>query len=310
MKKIISLPIIYPRIHAILSKESPYAIVIRRGPSKQVASFLWNRQDDSFVLGQWLKGRIYQYRCDISPDGKHWMYFAMDRFSKTMTVVAKTPYLKALDFITQDDVWNGGGLFKSNTCYWFNKGCNNLQIKNIQSSFPQTHEPYISSKKKKALKKQKQEGLFIQHKRILEYAYSGMNIINQYGIYENVQSECPFIYFQRLLRDGWIIDKEEKHKTFFSKKINSKWTLINIFNNTLEHPIGKGCYYETYVLQNTNSENISMFDWEWADVDGERIVWAEKGCIYCGYLNNIELIKIKELYSFNNMEFIPIKAPY
>ena len=79
------------RVHVLLAQNSPQAIVIRRGPSKQVAVIGWDRSDDSFTVGQWLKGRIYPRRCDISSDGSHWIYFAMDKHSQTYTVVAKVP---------------------------------------------------------------------------------------------------------------------------------------------------------------------------------------------------------------------------
>lgn len=46
-------------------------MVIRRGPSKSVATLLWDRKRNTFHMGQWLKGRIYERRCDLSPDGKY-----------------------------------------------------------------------------------------------------------------------------------------------------------------------------------------------------------------------------------------------
>ena len=33
---------------------------------------------NEFALGQWLKGRIYERRSDLSPDGKYMIYFAMN----------------------------------------------------------------------------------------------------------------------------------------------------------------------------------------------------------------------------------------
>ena len=59
------------RLHVLLASGSSRAVVLRRGPSGAVASFLWDRRDDSFALGQWLRGRIYERRADLSPDGRH-----------------------------------------------------------------------------------------------------------------------------------------------------------------------------------------------------------------------------------------------
>ena len=64
------------RLHAILARRGSYAVVFRRGPSDKVAVIGWDRSSDTFTLGQWLRGRIYPLRCDLSPSGKHLIYFA------------------------------------------------------------------------------------------------------------------------------------------------------------------------------------------------------------------------------------------
>src|SRR2546426_11287690 len=67
-----------PRIHVLLAREAPLGLVIRRGPSKSVCTLLWDQERDTFKLGQWMRGRIYERRCDLSPDGQHFIYFAMN----------------------------------------------------------------------------------------------------------------------------------------------------------------------------------------------------------------------------------------
>ncbi len=47
------------RLHVLLARDTSMGLVIRRGPSKLVATILWNRDTDDFQVGQWLKGRIY-----------------------------------------------------------------------------------------------------------------------------------------------------------------------------------------------------------------------------------------------------------
>ena len=66
------------RVHIILAREAQTAIAIRRGPSKSVCIIGWDRRRDIFTVGQWLRGRIYERRCDLSPEGKHFIYFAMN----------------------------------------------------------------------------------------------------------------------------------------------------------------------------------------------------------------------------------------
>lgn len=40
---------------------------------------------------------------------------------------------------------------------------------------------------------------------------------------------------------------------------------------------GKGCYWDGHELEHAESgAHISGKDWEWADLDGKRLVWAER----------------------------------
>ncbi len=36
------------RLHVLLARTAPLAVVIRRGPSKKVATLLWDRTNDEF----------------------------------------------------------------------------------------------------------------------------------------------------------------------------------------------------------------------------------------------------------------------
>jgi hypothetical protein len=92
-----------------------------------VATLLWNRKTDEFQLGQWLKGRIYERRSDLSPDGKHFIYFAMNgKWSSeargSWTAISRAPFLKALAVFPKGDCWHGGGLWTASRKYWLNDG--------------------------------------------------------------------------------------------------------------------------------------------------------------------------------------------
>jgi|GEM_PF-4811693 hypothetical protein len=60
------------RVQVLLANDSPQGALIRRDPSKKTGIIGWNRLNDTFQVGQWLKGKIYPERCDITPDGKNW----------------------------------------------------------------------------------------------------------------------------------------------------------------------------------------------------------------------------------------------
>jgi hypothetical protein len=104
----------------LIPNKSGQAIVIRRGPAKKVGLFTWNIENNEVKSYQWLKGRIYEYCSDISPDGKHLMYSAI-RKGKSYTVVSKAPWLKALS-LWRNVGGYGGGLLNNNYNYMLNDG--------------------------------------------------------------------------------------------------------------------------------------------------------------------------------------------
>jgi hypothetical protein len=101
------------RLSVLLARASDRAVIFRRGPSKRVLLIRWHRMDDSFYFGQWFKGRIYEHRCDLSPDGERLLYFAASykppHFS--WTAISRPPFLTALALWPKGDCWGGGGAF-------------------------------------------------------------------------------------------------------------------------------------------------------------------------------------------------------
>jgi hypothetical protein len=110
------------KLFVIQARKAPYAVVLRRGPSKQVQLIGWRTDSDIFEPGQWFKGRIYERRCDLSPDGRYLVYFAA-KFTGPLyswTAVSKPPYFTALALWQKGDCWEGGGLFENARSLWLN----------------------------------------------------------------------------------------------------------------------------------------------------------------------------------------------
>lgn len=103
------------RLFVILARDAAVAAVLRRGPSKQVLLVRWDLAADTFEAGQWLNGRVYERRCDLSPSGDRFIYFAANHKPPlgTWTAVSRLPYFTALVVWPKGDAWGGGGLFKS-----------------------------------------------------------------------------------------------------------------------------------------------------------------------------------------------------
>ena len=269
------------RLHVLLARDAPIGVVIRRGPAKSVCTVGWNRATDQFTLGQWLRGRIYERRADISPDGRHLIYFAMSAKWKSetkgsWTAISRTPWLHAVTLWGKGDCWQGGGLFLDKKQYWLNgAGCHSL----------------IRDTKEVAQK--------------AGYVPAG----GQGG-------ECLGVYFPRLLRDGWVRKEGISRgkwdgSAIFEKDIGKGWILRKYAMADTHHPPGAGCYWDEHELESSErDERIVVPNWEWADVDGKDLVWAEKGCLYRARLHRDGLAEAKMLFDFTPMQFEARPAPY
>ena len=269
------------RIHVLLAAASPYAVVIRRGPSRHTAVIGWDRKTDTFTMGQWLYGRIYERRSDLSPDGRHLIYFAMNgRWSSSVkgswTAISRAPYLKAVSLFAKGDCWHGGGLFQSPTRYWLNGGCGHETLE--------------------------------EDRRLLR--------VSDYPWHESYGGECPGVYYIRLQRDGWTMkhtapDGQGGEVTLFEKRVNGHWRLRKQAHATLHHPVGRGVYYDTHALHNARTgETLVKEDWEWAEVDRGRLVWGAQGKISAGRLEASGLQGERVLFDCYPLRSSMVAAPY
>jgi hypothetical protein len=109
-----------PRLHVPWARAAKVAVLLRRGPSKWVEVIRWDTAQDTLERGHWFHGRIYERRCDLSPDGDLFVYFASKITGRTIadsahthawTAVSRPPWLTALALWPRGDCWHGGGLF-------------------------------------------------------------------------------------------------------------------------------------------------------------------------------------------------------
>jgi len=273
-----------PRIHVLLARDKPTGVVFRRGPSKQVSSFLWNRETDQFSVGQWLNGRIYERRSDISPDGRFMIYFAMNgkwtsETGGSWTAISRAPWLKAISLYAKGDCWEGGGLFISATEFWLN------------DRYFSAGRILTESKEVRCLK---------------DYAPP-----HRYG------AEDTGVYYVRLQRDGWrLVDRRRENgkldaAMIFERTLPNGWMLRKIAHEQVGSPPGKGCYWDEHQLISSKGDTQAYPDWEWAELDRNRIVWAEKGCLWQMQLDNKGAIGEKSMiHDFSAYKFEPIEAPY
>lgn len=103
------------RLFALLARDAPVGVIFRRGPSKQVLLIKWNLDTDTFYIGQWFRGRVYERRCDLSPRGDLLLYFAASYRKPYLSwsAISRPPYFTALALWPKGDGWGGGGQFLS-----------------------------------------------------------------------------------------------------------------------------------------------------------------------------------------------------
>lgn len=112
------------RLYVILARKASMGVVFRRGPSKHILLINWNTEKHEFRMGQWLNGRIYERRCDLSPSGEKLLYFAANQRAPlfSWTAVSRPPFLTALAMWPNGSTWGGGGLFKNERTVSLNHG--------------------------------------------------------------------------------------------------------------------------------------------------------------------------------------------
>ena len=221
-----------PGLHAVFAADKPFCSGIQARSFQTGLYFLWDRQKDSFTQGQWFKGRIYERRSDLSPDGRYLIYIAKTMKRKsitggTWTAISRALWLKAIELYGKRDCWQGGGLFLSKNRFWLN-------------------DTYFNPEKT-------------------------LRVSQSYRPDGHFGSKDTGVYYQRLLRDGWQMKerspKKKSHSvTVFEQPLPKGWTLRKLAHAQTSPPKGKGCYWdEDELIHEDLGINLVKSGWEWAD---------------------------------------------
>ena len=109
----------------------------------------------------------------------------------------------------------------------------------------------------------------------------------------------PSLYGARLLRGGWVMEDlraQFARRIDYIKQAGAGWEL-------------RHSRQKSYRLSQGQIE-ADTSGWEWADIDGERLVWATNGCLWAGHMRGDGIHRIKLLHDFNGMSFERLAAPY
>jgi hypothetical protein len=106
-----------PRLFVVMASHAPVAVIIARGPSRWTHLSLWDTETELVTSGAWFKGRLYESKCDLSPDGALFLYAAFKGgraqtpFTDSWTAISRPPWLYALALWPVGTTYGGGGRF-------------------------------------------------------------------------------------------------------------------------------------------------------------------------------------------------------
>ncbi|PKL78036.1 MAG: hypothetical protein CVV27_04045 [Candidatus Melainabacteria bacterium HGW-Melainabacteria-1] len=254
--------------------KTPLAVIVRRGPSKVTCTLGWDRRDDSITVGQWLRARIYERRSDISADGRYLVYFAMNGRWDSESKGAYTAISRA-PWLKALQLWPKGDCWQGGGLFtdkrtFWLNGC---------------HAAPIAQ-------------------------YSSLRQTEKFPGVAHYNAECLGVYFNRLQRDGWALKSFSRDQAIFEKSIKG-WILRKYAFASVKHPQGRGVYYDEHeLIQVSTGESLLYPEWEWAEIDGQRLVWTEAGRLCAAKLDPQGLQQPVVLADLNQMAFEAIAAPY
>lgn len=140
-----------PKIRGFLASEKCRGLFLYRRTNKTtyLISLSYEKKKDKLALGSGFYGRLYPNRCDISPNGEDFIYFAMGlslreygvKFT-AWTAICKPPEIKAHLFIGQNDTWGGGGVFINRHLIYVNRTTEGT-AENKYNGYTITHDPKL-----------------------------------------------------------------------------------------------------------------------------------------------------------------------
>jgi hypothetical protein len=275
------------RLSVLLARSARVAVVLRRGPSKWVQLLKWHTDFDTFEAGQWFKGRIYDRRSDVSPDGSFFIYFASKfnqrtlvdaRYTYAWTAISRPPYFTALALWPKGDCWHGGGLFLGRKRVWLN------------------HKPAAA----------------VPHP---DHRPKGLRVEPNP---EACGEDWP-VWSRRMRRDGWVLVQQGSFASTrrgWSTERAEVWertsptSSVRLRRRTdaisFTHPGGP--YLESFRLV-AGADELPLRDANWADWDqAGRLVFARGGRLLTGVVENGQVVE-RELIDLNANTPSEIEAP-
>jgi hypothetical protein len=277
----------------LLARQASVGVILRRGPTQWWRVTLWEMRRDGFERGQWFRGRIYPDKCDVSPDGKLFIYFAgkfrpravAKGYGRTWTAVSRPPYLTALALWPIGDTWGGHGVFFDDRT---------VLVATSSPSFGAKYHPdhppgplrvveYCSLKKGDP-RRDAVPGWRSGWKGILPPTQSNRNY--------------PRYAAWRKTSGGLTLEREAVHR--------GSWGEMD-YEEYLPHPSRRR---SLYTLHRPDGEPVALFEAHWADWDQQgRLVATVGGRVFAGKLTKDRRLLWRQLAAMNEEQPTRMEAP-
>jgi hypothetical protein len=259
------------RVVVYLAREAPIGVVLRRGPSGWARLSVWHTDTDIFEHGQWLGGRVYERRSDVSADGSLFVYFARKSTNsypkETWVAISRPPYFTALALWFVGGTYHTGGCFPGRLAIWPGFGADppnqgELPPWLIRAATP----PYID---------------------------------------RTPNWTERTVYINRLLRDGWEPVPEAPLETWQRHHPQQPLTLVMMEVGVDFRAYG-GPYVVEYNVRTDLGQTIPLGRATWADWEQHgRLIIAQHGRLFHWQAAGV----LREIADFNLQMPDPVPAP-
>jgi hypothetical protein len=233
-----------------LAHDAPVAVVLRRGPSDWARLSVWNTDTDTIEHGQWLKGRIYERRSDLSADGSLFCAFVRQsgirpgKVADSWIALSRPPYFSALAVWFVGGTYHTGGFFPERSSVWL--------------GFTNETAPDLGAKP---------DWLHVTPPQAIAYIDGTLDWPDR------------TVHFNRLVRDGWALDANATHQTMWKRR-HSRLPVVLHMLQSYEGPAEFGGPYrvEYSIWDEAAQRERPIGKATWADWDHRgRLIVAREG---------------------------------
>ncbi len=274
-------------LYAIQARESPWAVIFRRGPSRFVQLIRWHTETDEFHHGQWFKGRIYEREADLSPSGDKVIYLSANYRQKhphygSYIVISRPPYLTALAIFQTCGTYDGCGFFQTEDLVRIPGGPWFL-----------TQNPFKKEPPSNLDFSQLPKGVFFGERNALHMA--GWVPVKEHG-----DGTKPVHYFSL---------------PAISMKPSPAHSNMQLLKETIDPAVSYEKHQRYYLHDIQSGFELDLGILDWCDFDkAGNLLFSKEGCLYRLKQDDapavaFDIAQAKLLYDFRPSQFTELEAP-